>query len=285
MDLTLVGHDGVRWNIHGRHAARQGVALLKGSKKLWEAPIKSVWMQGAFQEGATYLGYKTEPIDLVLAIGVRGKDREEWQATDSRFIASMGSPDDEVTLEARSSSGTRSLTLRLMASPELAGDYEEHRNGVSQYVMQFRAGWPRWVGEADTSVWTSAASTGSGFVTVTNPTDTWMYPQWVCSAPGRWVVPDFSWGDDDQASRLITTPTLSTGQDLTIDTYPANEPYVARDGSNIAGRFGGVMFLHPVPPHTPPTKLPVRLEAGKAGSAIMLRMPRNYRRPWGGDLT
>lgn len=285
MDLALIGHDGVRWNIHGRHAAAQGVALLKGSKKLWEAPIKAVWMAGAFQEGSTYLGYKTEPLDLALAIGVRGKDREDWQRTDSQFVASMGSPDDEVVLEAISSSGVRRLTMRLVATPELAGDYEEHNNSLSQYVVQFRAGWPRWVGDTETSAWTSTSSSGAGFVTISNPTDTWLYPQWVCTAPGRWVVPDFSWGDDGQASRLITTPTLATGQDLTIDTYPANEPYVARDGSNIAGRFGGVAFLHPVPPHTPPTQLPVRLEAGTAGSGIMLRMPRNYRRPWGGDLS
>lgn len=285
MDLALIGRDGTKWNIHGRHAAVQGVALLQGTKKLWEAPVKSVWMQGAFQEGATYLGFKTEPLDLVLVFGIRGRNTQDWQRIDSHFLAALGDPDDEIQMEATTSQGTRLLSLRLMETPELTGDHDEFDNSFSKYIVQLRAGWPRWVGEADTSSWVATGTSGSGTVTVENPTDTWLYPQWVCSAPGRWSVPDFSWGDDGQASRLITTPTLSVGQDLTIDTYPANEPYVARDGSNIAGRFGGVMFLHPVPPHTPPTELPVRLEAGTAGSAIMLRMPRNYRRPWGGDLT
>lgn len=284
MDLTLIGRDGIRWTIHGRHAAAQGVALLQGTKPLWEAPIKSVWMQGAFQEGATYLGYRTEPLDPVLVFGIRGRSTIDWQRTEAQFLASLGNPDDTLVLEARSPSGVRTLGLRLTDTPEQVGEHDEEKNAFSKYIVQFRAGWPRWVGETEVSSWSSPSSSGSGFVTVSNPTDTWMYPQWVCTAPGRWVVPDYSWTDDGQASRLITTPTLAVGQDLTIDTYPAHEPYVAADGSNIAGRFGGVMFLHPVPPHTPPTQLPVSLEAGEAGAAIMLRMPRNYRRPKGGDL-
>src|SRR5699024_10754723 len=102
-------------------------------------------------------------------------------------------------------------------------------------------------------------------------------------APGKWSIPDFSWNDDQWSDRVINAPTLAPGQDLSIDTYPAHEPYVAADGSNIAGRFGGVMFLHPIPHHTEETQLPVKVVGGEPGASIMLRMPRNWRRPHGGD--
>lgn len=285
MDLTLVGVNGDRFAVHGAMAGSRDVALLKGSKNFWEAPLKAIWMQGAFQEGATYMGHKVEPIDAVLAFGVRGATRVEWEANDDAFRQALGDPDSVFRIEANSSSGLRELDLRLTGAPELVGDTSPESQNFSQYIVQARAGWPRWVGVPDTDVWVSSTGNDSGFVTVSNPTDTWMYPQWVCSAPGKWTLPDFSWNDDQWSSRVITTPTLTVGQDLTIDTYPATEPYVARDGSNIAGRFGGVLFLHPVPPHTPPTEIPVKLTSGSAGSACMLRMPRNYRRPRGGDRT
>ena len=283
LTLELHGVTGKVWTIHGTRAAEQGVGLLEGASGFWEAPITSVWMQGAFQEGATYMGYRTEPLDVVLPLGVRGGTRQQWERDDSELLLGLGTPDDEFRLVARSASGVREITLRLTGTPERVGDQDTSSQNLSQYVVQARAGWPRWEGEPDVSVWTSETGAGTGFVTVTNPTDTWLYPQWACDAPGRWTLPDFDWRGGQWHDRVITTPTLAAGQDLTIDTSPAHEPYVAADGSNIAGRFGGVMFLHPIPPHTEPTDIPVSVSGAQPGASVMLRMPRNWRRPMGGD--
>lgn len=283
MDLELHGSNGRVWNIHGSREGEQGIGLLAGSKGFQEAPINAVWMQGAFQEGATYLGFRVEPIDPVIVLGVKGNSRQQWEANDSALMAALGTPDEEFKLVARSTSGVRELALRITATPELVGDVDYSGQFFSKYIVQCRGGWPRWVADPSTSIFTSSTGTGSGFVTVSNPTDTWLYPQWACDAPGRWTLPDFDWEGGRWSDRTITTPTLSSGQDLTIDTYPANEPYVAADGSNVAGRFSGVMFLHPVPPHTPPTEIPVSVIGGQPGASVMLRMPRNYRRPRGGD--
>lgn len=283
MDLQLHSSKGRKWNIHGSHAGAQGVGLLEGADGFWEAPIKSVWMQGAFQEGATYLGFKTEPLDVILPIGIRGESYAEWSRNDSMFRNDLGDPDTEFKLVAVSESGRRELALRLTDTPVNVRDTDPSVDHYTRMIVQARAGWPRWVGKPDTSVFTAAGPNDQGFVTVSNPTDTWLYPQWVVEAPGKWTLPDFSWQDDDQHDRVITTPTLSSGQTLTIDTYPANEPYVAANGSNIAGRFGGVMFVHPVPPHTPPTQIPVKVSGASIGASCMLRMPRNWRRPRGGD--
>ena len=95
MTLEIHGIGGRKWNIHGPRAGEQGVALLEGSSGFWEAPITSVWMQGAFQEGATYMGFRTDPLDVVLAIGIRGASREQWMRNDTDFLLGLGSPDEE----------------------------------------------------------------------------------------------------------------------------------------------------------------------------------------------
>lgn len=284
LDLELHGANGYIWNVHGPRAGAQGVALLKGSSGFWEAPVNAVWMQGAFQEGATYMGYRVEPIDPVLTIGVRASSHSEWSILDSQLLAGLGTPDQEFKLVSNSESGRRELSLRITQSPETVDDTDITSQHLSRYIVQARGGWPRWVGTPDTSTFTSDTGTGSGTVTVSNPTDTWLYPQWVCDAPGKWTLPDFDWEGGVWVDRTVTTPTLVAGQDLTIDTYPSHEPYVAADGSNIAGRFNGVMFLFPIPPHTPPTDIPVSVTGGEPGASCQLRMPRNWRRPRGGDL-
>lgn len=284
MELQLHSSTGRVWHIHGDNAGAEGVGLLEGADGLWEAPIKSVWMQGAFQEGATYLGFKTEPLDVVLPIGIRGETYAEWARTDSMFRHDLGDPDTEFSLVAISASGRRELKLRLTDSPVSVRATDPSVDHYTRLVVQARAGWPRWEGLAEASGHTFPTGSGTGSVTVSNPTDTWLYLLWVCDAPGKWVLPDFSWRDDQWHDRIITTPSLSAAEALTIDTYPANESYVAANGSNIAGRFGGVEFLFPIPPHTPLTQLPVKLTGGQPGASVMVRMPRNWRRPRGGDL-
>lgn len=285
MDLQIHSASGRVWHVHGTMAGAEGVGLLEGAEGFWEAPIKSVWMQGAFQEGATYLGFKTDPLDVILPLGIRGDSYVEWSRTDSMFRNDLGDPNTGFKLVAISESGTRELELRLTDAPVHVRDTDPGVDSYSRIVVQARAGWPRWVGTAETSVFTSSSGSSSGYVTVTNPTDTWLYPQWVCEAPGKWTLPDFSWREDANHDRVIRTPTLSVGETLTIDTYPANESYVSASGSNIAGRFGGVEFLFPVPPHTPPTQIPVSVSDGQPGASAMLRMVRNWRRPRGGDVT
>lgn len=284
LNFELHGVNGDVLHLHGDHAAAEGVGLLVDPEGLWEAPMSSVWMQGAFQEGASYLGFRTEPLDVILPLGVRGDGAIQWGMNDNRLRNALGDPDSEFELVSYSPSGGRRVKLRLTDAPELAASVDPHFSGVSQYVVQARAGWPRWVGGTATSSFTASSATDSGFVTVSNPTDTPLYLQWVCEAPGRWEIPDFSWRDDEWSDRIIVTPTLGTGEDLSIDTYPAREPYTAANGSNIAGRFAGVMFLHSVPPHTPETQIPVAVTNGRSGVSCMVRMVRNWRRPFGGDL-
>src|SRR5699024_1835926 len=118
MTLEIHGIGGRKWNIHGPRAGEQGVALLEGSSGFWEGPITSVWMQGAFQAGATCVAFRTDPLVVLLAMGTCGAPREQWMRNDTDRLLALGSPDEEFQLVATAATGTRSITLRLTDAPE-----------------------------------------------------------------------------------------------------------------------------------------------------------------------
>lgn len=306
--IEVIGVDGSSWIVSGQNEGHEGIVLDAGPQGLQEAPRSGIWQQSAFQEGATFMGVSVEPIDLVLAFQVWG-DEENWQDVSSRFRRAWDY-EKLTTIRVTTESGTRELQTCLYEAPDRDSDHDPRLLQYSVEKYTLRAPWPYWEGDVVTETMTgelvSRPYEGSEWweklsaalkklfglspdiehykeaeITVHNPTDVPLWPQWACTAPGRWGIPDFSFKDDDQASRVITTPTLAPGQGLTIDTYPRNEPYVADDGSNMAGRFGGVLFLNPIPPFTPPTKIPVSYIGEDANSAATVRLRHYYNGPWG----
>lgn len=305
--IEIIGVDGSSWTVSGESQGHEGVELDSGPQGLQEAPRTGNWQQSAFQEGATFMGVSVEPIDLVLGFQIWG-DEENWQDVSGRFRKAF---DYErlATIRVSTESGTRELGVQLFETPQRDQDFDPRTQQYSLEVYTLRAPWPYWEGEveSDTSVvnlrsrpdsgskaWnnlpaalqamltadTATPTYSSGTVEVSNPTDVPLWPQWACTAPGRWGIPDYSWNDDEQATRTITTPTLYSGQGLTIDTYPRNEPYVAEDGSNMPGRFGGVLFLNPIPPFTPRQKIPVFYIGADDTAATTIRMRQYWNSPW-----
>ncbi len=279
--IEVVGADGSMWTVSGPNAGLEGVELALSPQGLIdEAPIKGVWQQSAFQEGATYLGHAIEPIDLILPFNIVS-DSEDWEDIEQRFHAAW----DEVKpsyIVVTTGGERRSLEVVKYESITTKNERDPRLLQWSIMTVTVRAPWPFWVGDTVVSEAKSADETAYMTVTISNPTDRPMWLQWAVSSPGRWTIPDFDWGVGDLPNRKITTPTLTDGQDLTIDTNPMHEPYVAADGSNIAGRFGGVLFQHSVPPHTLPTDVPVKLEGGSGDSVVQCRMIESFKRPWGG---
>ncbi|MEY8577207.1 phage tail protein [Corynebacteriaceae bacterium 6-324] len=285
VDIDIYGADGSRWRVSGAGSGREGVELSLSPQGLFdEAPISGIWQSSAFQEGATYLGHAIEPLDAVLAFDVVG-DAEDWEYIESRFHAAWD--EEKTTKIVVTSDGKR----RFLEVQKLENIRTEHTRDPrllqwSTMTVTLRAAWPFWEGDTVISAASTSNSSADLTVTIENPTDRPMWLQWVVTAPGRWTLPDFDWGLGDHPTRVITTPTLSPGQTLTIDTHPLSEPYVAADGSNIAGRFGGVLFQHSVPPHTPPTEVPVKLAgAFGGGGAVQCRMVHNWKRAWRGGFS
>lgn len=281
-NIQIIGVDGQKWNVSGELMGLEGVELDVSPEGLHsEAPFKTIWQQSAYQEGVTYLGNTIEPLDLVMGFNIYGDEGRSWEYVEERFFNSF-SPEEPATIVYTSASGRRTLDVTLLEKTKTAVKNDPRLMEYSKMVLTLRAAFPFWKGETRTNTVVFPSGTGTNTVTVYNPTDRPLYLQWACTAPGRWTLPDYSFKRDAQSERKITTPTLTEGQDLTIDTYPRTETYTAADGSNIAGRFFGVDFLHPVPPRTPPTELPVSVENGGANAEVMVRMVEYWKRPHGG---
>src|SRR5690606_11651618 len=112
-------------------------------------------------------------------------------------------------------------------------------------------------------------------------TDQKIWLKWVLQGPGRWVLPDFSWKADSWAARQISMPLQAAGQTFLVDTDPFEDQLRDANGSQVWSLMNGVTFVHPVPPYTPPTEVPVAVSEATTGVGVQVRCPRTWSRPWG----
>lgn len=285
--ITVTGVDGSLWTIAGQGRGREGVELATSPSGLYDAPVTTIWNQSAFQIGSSFGGYRTNKRDVVFAVNIIQAAGQSWEAVDSAWRKAWAY-DRDSTLTITTDYGTRSLKLRMSEQPDFKPDKDPHLKMHSKVVMTCVAGNPWWVESDVTSIWTSTIDTTGpdvsqhGTVGIANPTDQPMWLKWVCTAPGRWTLPDFSWNPtENNATRTINLPTVGAGQDLTVDTDPMEEMIVAADGSQIWALMNGVSFLYPVPAYTPATDVPVTVTGAPAGASVLVVQPRNWSRPWG----
>jgi hypothetical protein len=287
----ITGVDGSTWTISGEGRGREGVELGTSPSGIYDAPVTTIWNATAFQNGSTFGGYDTNKRDVVFGVNIFEMPGRTWESVDSAWRKAWAYDTDAI-MTVSTDYGSRSLALRMSQQPEFNPVKDPHLKMWGQVVMTCTAGVPWWVEDSVTQTWVSPADTTnstfrSGTVTVSNPTDQPMYLQWVCSAPGQWTLPDFSWGNDyynratQDANRAVTLPVTVAGQDLTIDTDPSQEMIVSADGSQMWALMGGVSFEYWVPAYTPATSLPVTVTGAPAGASVMVVQPRNWSRPWG----
>ncbi|MFC3963507.1 phage tail protein [Nocardia jiangsuensis] len=284
--IAVTGVDGSVWTLAGQGRGREGVELATSPSGLYDAPVTTIWNQSAFQTGSSFGGYRTNKRDVVFAVNVFEAAGRPWETVDSAWRKAWAYDRDAV-LTITTDFGTRSLRLRMSEQPDFKPDKDPHLKGRSKVVMTCVAGNPWWVESDVTGVWTSTIDTTGpnssqhGTIGIANPTDQPMWVKWVCSAPGRWTLPDFSWAADDDADRTIALPLTAAGQDLIVDTDPMEEMIVAADRSQIWALMNGVSFLYPVPAYTPATEVPVTVTGAPAGASVLAVQPRNWSRPWG----
>lgn len=284
--ITLTGVDGSVWTLAGQGRGREGVELATAPSGLYDAPVTTIWNQSAFQIGSSFGGYRTNKRDVVFAVNISQTRALSWEMVDSAWRKAWAY-DRDATMTITTDYGTRSLALRLSEQPDFKPEKDPHLKTWGKAVMTCTAGNPWWVESDVTGTWSSTIDTTggqiqSGKVTIANPTDQQMWLKWVCSAPGKWTLPDFSWiPGDANAARVITLPQTTLGQDLTVDTDPMEEMVVAANGSQIWALMNGVSFLYAVPAYTPSTTLPVSVTGAPSGASVMVVQPRNWSRPWG----
>ncbi|MGW6623693.1 phage tail protein [Nocardia sp. NPDC055002] len=284
--IEVEGVDGSLWTLSGAGQGREGVELGTSPTGLYDAPVKTIWNSSAFQIGATFGGATWQKRDVVFGVNVFGTQSSNWESTDSAWRKAWAY-DRDSKLIVTTEYGSRTLRLRLSEQPEFKPKRDPHSKGWSQVTMTCTAGVPWWIEDDVTATAASTIDTrpdGASetlWVSVSNPTDQPMWLRWVASAPGVWTLPDFSWKEDNAANRVITMPTLTNGQDITVDTDPMQEMVVAADNSSVWARMNGRMFVHSVPPWTPEVQVPVTVKGAPAGAIVQVRCPRNWSRPWG----
>jgi len=273
--IEVEGVDGSIWVLNGPGAGREGVHLGESPEGIYDAPVRTLWQQGAFQEGASPNGARWDARDLVFMVMIQGTATRSWQDVDSAWRRAWSYTKDSI-LRVTTSSGTRELRLRMFESPRFTPDIDPRVNEFGEVVMTCRAGDPFWYEQPDKQIVEAVGGSGTEYRTVVNPTDKDMWLRWVQSPGSRWTVPDFDFAG---GQRVITLPSVYTDREVLIDTHPLREQVVVVGWANAWEAMGGVQFLHPVPPYTPPTDVPVSWTG--AGGSLMLVQDRRWSRPWG----
>lgn len=284
-----IRHGDTVFDVHGDGDGTQGVWLAKGQVEgIYEAPVKTTWKSGAFQDGSRQKAVKWLHRDLELGFHVTETIGSAYEFNDSEFRRIFKYELDQwediptvTTLEVETDiSGTRCLDVLMYEEPEFNPDLDPIQQEYGNLILKLRAGQPMWYSPTVISV-----KSGSN-ITVSNPTDQIMRHEWLLE-PGTWTVPDRSWvgGPGERVTGgAFGTRTVSVdvqaGDGVARISLDRQKLMIRNSaGTNILARLGGKAFAFPIPPYTPPTVLPI-----SGGSYAELHQPRYWSRPWGLEI-
>ncbi|ASZ75193.1 minor tail protein [Mycobacterium phage MissWhite] len=138
-----------------------------------------------------------------------------------------------------------------------------------------------------------------------NPTDQYIFPKW--TVPGstekvpnfpwpfppnipipwetapftQFVIPDYSFEDEEFRNRRLKTPGLIYGENCVIDTDRREEQIASESGSQVWARMNGVRFRNSIPPYTEEAEFVIDASGCAPGQVVTLRLPRPWTRCWG----
>jgi len=290
-EITVYPYEQVTHGVHLYEDQVEGI---------YDAPIKSTWKTGAFQDGSRQKAYKKLHRDMELGFGVLENLTSTYEFHDSVFRQLFDyeldqweeTPTKTVMDIETDLSGTRSLDVLMYEQPEFSPAHDPIMDQFGNIILKLRAGQPMWYGEDVISTFTSASSSASGTVTVTNPTDQIMRQKWICT-PATWTLPDWEWtGGRGVRSPVegyrrnisgLTVSSLNGG--MVVDLDRQNLMFRDANDTNILAQFAGTIFNYAIPPYTPPTPLSVSYTGAPAGGAmVQLVQPRLWSRPFGLEL-
>ena len=299
LELSIIGVDGSKWDVSGPEAGAQGVEMLPKTKQLLsDTPAKTFWIKsgGGSQR---YQGFNYQRRDPMFGFSVYGRTPGEWRDIDSRFRMALGNYNDQFTCNAvtQPDDQFRELNIRLLQQPDPWNSSWEgkdpHLYCESTVMIDGACETPHWVGPMEVDSWTLPSGTsGSHTFMEANPGDVPIFKRWVVNAPSAVILPDFSYGQEQDfqrpvgadAARTVPLPVLVSGEDSDVDTNDNNEYIVAANGAPVWMRTGGNFAFYPIAPHTPPTAVPFSVSGATTGFTVTLEMDRWYSRAWGVSL-
>ncbi|QJD50231.1 minor tail protein [Mycobacterium phage Iwokeuplikedis] len=138
-----------------------------------------------------------------------------------------------------------------------------------------------------------------------NPTNNYIFPKWTVPGstekvpnfpwpfpPGieipwetapftQFVIPDYSFEDEEFRNRRLKLPGLIYGENCTIDTDRREEQISSESGSPVWARMNGVRFRNSIPPYTEEAEFVIDASGCPPGQVVTLRLPRPWTRCWG----
>jgi hypothetical protein len=304
LQVRIVKGDTV-FHVHGERAGTEGVWLGKGQVEgIYDAPVKTTYKSSAFQVGSKQKAKKWLHRDMLLGCHVVDTAFATYSVNDSEFRKLFDYEEDfwdddyePTTVELETEmSGVRNIDVLLHETPRFAADIDPQKQQYGNLILPLRAGQPMWYEKHETmsghweDSFSALTATGSGTVTVYNPTDQVMYQKWILTQ-ATWELPDYQWvggrGEREpggsQASRTVSDIEVTALNGGAVVDLDGNE-LMFRDANdtNILGQLAGQFFNFPIPPYTPPTDLPVSYTGAPGGGAMVrLVQPRMWSRPWG----
>lgn len=293
--IEVYGCDGSYWYIAGPDIPDEaGVTLNPKLTGAIDAPVKTMWLPGAFGQEAQ--GYRWERRDLIFAVQTFAQDPETWMTVDSEWRSAFDYV-KTTKIAYTTSAGTRWLDVRMLEEPK---SYEgETDNGKSPFlicdstvVMTVAAELPFYIGETNAYVWKEPTGTFWNFtLDITNESDVPVWPRWTLTGGATWTLPDFSWGNSDYGraaedeGRTLDLPALTDGENVVVDSDPRRQTILSSNLSNVQGRWKGNDLLYPLAPGaTASIPISVKDITNPAGAALRLEIPKWFTRPWGRPL-
>lgn len=272
------GQDLMVVDILGPGSTAQGIGMLQTFSGFYHVPRTPVRQSWAYQEGSTPSDFpRVEERLLDFRLITRGRTAAEWEQVDAMLWQILTFTQDCILRVSSATNAPREIKIRLDRKPKDAMTFDPGTQRHMVWDVTAVACDPYWYGPELTSSWTNSAGTGSGYLTLENPSDV---ECWVQFASGQltttqtWTLPDGVSGGS------VTLPALTPGKEFFVDTYPLAETLMVLDDSQMWAAMNAKAFLYALPPETPPTQVPVSVVGGNTTSTVTAYMIQRYDRPW-----
>lgn len=292
--IEVFGCDGSYFYIAGPDIPDEaGVTLSPQLTGAIDAPVKTLWLPGAFGQEAQ--GFRWQRRDMVFTVQTFAQDYETWMTVDSdwRFAFDY---QKTTRIMYTTSAGRRWIDVRLLEEPK---SYEGPiENGKSPFlncdaavVMTVAAELPFYVGETKVYEWElDEGQTWADFtIDIVNDSDVPVWPRWTLTDRAIWTLPDLSWGSEEYArgaedsGRTVELPELLLNENVVVDADPRRQTILASNMANVQSRWKGKDLLYPLAPGASGA-IPVSVRDAEYGASLRLEINNWNTRPWSRPL-
>ncbi|NKS97502.1 hypothetical protein GS498_09820 [Rhodococcus hoagii] len=266
------GVDGSVWPLGGPRNLAKDAWIVGGLDALFvPPPFTAARTSRAYQIGSTPRMTKVEERLLDFRVRLQGRTRSDFEQLLAAWNRAW-SKDADLDLDTRTETGgTRTISLRLDRQMKPASRISMQARKLDLEMVAV-ACWPYLRSGVDVENFKCPAGTHEGTILVSNPTDVPLWVEWG-GTPGRWFLPDALSG------RVVPIPVQNDV--WKVRTRQNFETLSSASGEFVWPKMRGVNFQFEIPPGTPPTELPVRVENAPTKAELRVFMPRYHQMPWG----